>query len=61
MRLQTQPVNVLHLLGSAAVCCAAIHRVSAGPLPESELERMGFDRVFLASKDVTSGHGIWPK
>jgi hypothetical protein len=29
-----------------------------GPLAESELERMGFDRVFLASEDVTSGDGI---
>jgi hypothetical protein len=61
MRSQTQPVNVLHRLGSTAVCCAAIHRVSVGPLAESELERMGFDRVFLASEDVTSGDGIWPK
>jgi hypothetical protein len=32
-----------------------------GPLAESGLERMGFDLVFLASEDVASGDGIWPK
>jgi hypothetical protein len=58
MRSQTQPVNVLHLLGSAAVCCAAFRRILVGPLAKAALERMGFDQVFLAAFAVASEDGI---